>query len=45
MCDVEDKWVRVNIKKRDFPEGIYHHFSMDEKDMFHAMRLFIEWPV
>ena len=46
--DKKDRWVRVHIKKGDLmtlPEGIYHRFTTDEKDMIHAMRLFIGQPV
>jgi len=46
--DKEDRWVRIHIKKGDLmtlPEGIYHRFTVDEKDIIHAMRLFIGQPV
>lgn len=46
--DLEDKWVRIHIKKGDLmtlPEGIYHRFTCDETDYIHAMRLFIGQPV
>jgi len=46
--DKKDRWVRIHIKKGDLmtlPEGIYHRFTVDEKDIIHAMRLFIGQPV
>eukprot|EP00586_Coscinodiscus_wailesii_P020758 CAMPEP_0172516780 /NCGR_PEP_ID=MMETSP1066-20121228/279053_1 /TAXON_ID=671091 /ORGANISM="Coscinodiscus wailesii, Strain CCMP2513" /LENGTH=181 /DNA_ID=CAMNT_0013298407 /DNA_START=45 /DNA_END=587 /DNA_ORIENTATION=- len=46
--DLEDRWVRVHVKKGDLmtlPEGIYHRFTVDEQDSIHAMRLFIGQPV
>lgn len=44
----DDKWVRIHIKSGDLmtlPEGIYHRFTVDEKDCIHAMRLFKGQPV
>jgi 1,2-dihydroxy-3-keto-5-methylthiopentene dioxygenase len=46
--DVEDRWVRVHVKKGDLmtlPEGIYHRFTCDEGRLAHAMRLFVGQPV
>jgi 1,2-dihydroxy-3-keto-5-methylthiopentene dioxygenase len=46
--DINDKWVRIHIKKGDLmtlPEGIYHRFTCDETDYIKAMRLFIGQPV
>jgi 1,2-dihydroxy-3-keto-5-methylthiopentene dioxygenase len=46
--DKQDKWIRVHVKKGDLmtlPEGIYHRFTCDEKNMIHAMRLFKGQPV
>ena len=46
--DKNDDWVRIHIKKGDLmtlPEGIYHRFTVDEKDCIHAMRLFVGQPV
>lgn len=46
--DLEDRWVRVLVKKGDLitlPEGIYHRFTTDKTDMIHAMRLFIGQPI
>mmetsp|Transcript_21540 Transcript_21540/g.28348 ORF Transcript_21540/g.28348 Transcript_21540/m.28348 type:complete len:244 (+) Transcript_21540:32-763(+) len=43
-----DQWVRIHVKKGDLmtlPEGIYHRFTVDEKDIIHAMRLFIGQPI
>ena len=43
-----DEWVRIHVKAGDLmtlPEGIYHRFTVDEKDRIHAMRLFIGQPV
>jgi len=45
--DPQDKWVRVHVKKGDLmtlPEGIYHRFTVDEKNFAHAMRMFIGVP-
>lgn len=46
--NLDDQWLRVHVKKGDLmtlPEGIYHRFTCDEKDLIHAMRLFIGQPV
>jgi 1,2-dihydroxy-3-keto-5-methylthiopentene dioxygenase len=46
--NLEDKWVRVHVKKGDLmtlPEGIYHRFTCDEDRLIHAMRLFIGQPI
>ena len=46
--DLDDKWVRIHIKKGDLmtlPEGIYHRFTCDSTDYIKAMRLFIGQPV
>ncbi|KAL3937076.1 MAG: hypothetical protein SGARI_002287 [Bacillariaceae sp.] len=46
--DLEDKWIRIHIKKGDLmtlPEGIYHRFTCDSTDYIKAMRLFIGQPV
>lgn len=46
--DLNDRWVRIHIKAGDLmtlPEGIYHRFTVDEKDTIHAMRLFVGQPV
>jgi len=46
--DTLDRWVRIHIKAGDLmtlPEGCYHRFTVDEKDIIHAMRLFVGQPV
>jgi 1,2-dihydroxy-3-keto-5-methylthiopentene dioxygenase len=46
--NLEDKWVRVHVKKGDLmtlPEGIYHRFTCDEDRLTHVMRLFIGLPI
>lgn len=46
--DLNDKWVRIHVKKGDLmtlPEGIYHRFTCDSGKLCHAMRLFKGQPV
>ncbi|XP_032352847.1 1,2-dihydroxy-3-keto-5-methylthiopentene dioxygenase isoform X3 [Camelus ferus] len=46
--DKEDKWVRISMEKGDMitlPAGIYHRFTLDEKNYVKAMRLFVGDPV
>ncbi|XP_075856638.1 acireductone dioxygenase isoform X1 [Microcebus murinus] len=46
--DAEDKWIRIAMEKGDMitlPAGIYHRFTVDEKNYVKAMRLFVGDPV
>eukprot|EP00928_Gymnodinium_smaydae_P072506 TRINITY_DN55859_c0_g1_i1.p1 TRINITY_DN55859_c0_g1~~TRINITY_DN55859_c0_g1_i1.p1 ORF type:complete len:644 (+),score=148.99 TRINITY_DN55859_c0_g1_i1:63-1994(+) len=46
--DLEDKWVRIHCQKGDIislPEGIYHRFTLDDKEYTKAMRLFVGDPI
>ncbi|XP_077990198.1 acireductone dioxygenase-like [Glandiceps talaboti] len=46
--DKNDKWVRIECVKGDMlilPAGIYHRFTMDEKDYTKAKRFFVGEPV
>eukprot|EP00405_Crypthecodinium_cohnii_P010909 CAMPEP_0206433724 /NCGR_PEP_ID=MMETSP0324_2-20121206/8696_1 /ASSEMBLY_ACC=CAM_ASM_000836 /TAXON_ID=2866 /ORGANISM="Crypthecodinium cohnii, Strain Seligo" /LENGTH=654 /DNA_ID=CAMNT_0053900029 /DNA_START=71 /DNA_END=2035 /DNA_ORIENTATION=+ len=46
--DRNDRWIRIRLHAGDLivlPEGIYHRFTMDEKNFTHAMRLFKGVPV
>ncbi|ELW62331.1 1,2-dihydroxy-3-keto-5-methylthiopentene dioxygenase [Tupaia chinensis] len=46
--DQEDKWIRISMEKGDMitlPAGIYHRFTLDEKNYVKAMRLFVGEPV
>ncbi|KAF6320798.1 acireductone dioxygenase 1 [Rhinolophus ferrumequinum] len=46
--DEEDRWIRISMEKGDMitlPAGIYHRFTLDERNYVKAMRLFVGDPV
>lgn len=45
--NARDEWIRVLVTPGDFvivPAGMYHRFTMDEKNFTHAIRLFSDAP-
>jgi len=45
--DTSEEWIRIFMEKGDLivlPAGIYHRFSVDEKEYTKAMRLFRDEP-
>ncbi|XP_044146207.1 1,2-dihydroxy-3-keto-5-methylthiopentene dioxygenase [Bufo gargarizans] len=46
--DEQEGWIRISMEKGDMitlPAGIYHRFTLDEKNYVKAMRLFVGEPV
>ena len=46
--DVDNQWIRISMGAGDMivlPAGMYHRFTLDEKNYLKAMRLFVGDPV
>ncbi len=47
MRDKSDAWLRIHVVKGDLivlPAGVYHRFTLDDKEYIKAMRLFVDEP-